>query len=185
MPHLTLNWDLSIVVFFAVAMSYGFLIGRDRSMTMLVAMYIAIFATEGIGKIWLRLVGSNRAILHSIGIPVDLRVLSLAKIFVFAICLLIFLTRSGIELTHGKETRKIISIIHAALLGFSSAGLAMVTVLAYGAGGSIANSSVVSSPFLSPIVGSSILLQLLTQNPDLWFTLPALLIITLGLIRTE
>jgi hypothetical protein len=183
---LTLSWDLFIVVFFAVVMSYGFLIGKDRSIQVAIASYVAIIATQGIGNILLRLTGSDTAVLRSVGIPVDITMVSLAKIFVFAIFIIIVVTRSGIEITHGKNTGTLLSLLYTALFGFSTAALLVSTVLTYaGSSSGILSSNLASSAVIAPLLQGSILLQIMVLNQDLWFTLPAFLIIAVGLVHGE
>ncbi len=186
MMLLSLSWDLFIVVFFAVVMSYSFLIGKDRSTKLIVAAYIAMIATLGIGNILTRLIGDGDAVFRSVGIPLDITLISLAKIFAFAICLIIFVTKSGIELTHTKDTGTVLSILITALFGFSLSGLIVSTILSYAAGGGIGQVTVaVTSNVLTPLIQSSMLLQLLTVNQDIWFTLPAFLIVAVGLTQND
>ncbi len=182
MPPLTLTWDLFIVVFFAVVMSYSFLIGKDQTMKLIVGVYVAVIATLGIGDLLVRLIGNGEMVFQTVGIPFDITLISLSKIFVFAVCIIIFAARSGIELTHGKDTGTILTILYTALFGFSLSGLIVSTVLAYAGGNSILSGATTSN-ILTPLIASSPLLQLLTVNQDLWFTLPAFLIIAVGLIH--
>lgn len=185
MPPLTLTWDLFIVVFFAVVMSYCFLIGKDRTTKLIVGSYIAIIATLGIGDLLVRLIGNGEIVFQTVGIPLDITLLSLSKIFVFAVCILIFASKSGIELTHGKDTGTILTILYTALFGFSLSGLILSTVLTYILGSSILGGTVIGSTVLTPLIESSPLLQLFTVNQDLWFTFPAFLIIAVGLMHRE
>ncbi len=185
MLPLTLSWDLCIVVFFAVVMSYGFLIGKDQSMKVIIASYIAIIATQGIGNVLLRLIGTGDAVFRMVGIPFDITLVSLAKIFIFAVCIIIFVTRSGIDLTHSKDTGTILSILYTALFGFSTAGLLVSTIITYAGGGGILDTAIAGSNILAPLVADSALMQLMILNQDIWFTLPAFLIIAVGLIHQE
>ena len=185
MLSLTLSWDLFIVVFFAVVMSYSFIIGKDQSMKVIIASYIAIIATQGIGNVLARLVGDGGQVFRSVGIPVDITMVSLAKIFVFAICIIIFVTRSGIEVTHEKDTGTILSIVYTGLFGFSTAGLIVSTILTYAGGTGILDSGIAATSVIAPLVTGSILMQLMVLNQDIWFTLPAFLIIAVGLIHND
>lgn len=185
MPNITLSWDLFIVVFFAIVMSYAFLIGKDQSMKVIIASYIAVIATQGIGNVLMRLVGDGDAVFRAVGIPLDITLISLSKIFVFALCIIIFVTRSGIDLTHDKDTGTILSILYTALFGFSTAGLIISTVLTYVGGNGILDTAIVSSSVLTPLIQSSMLMQLMILNQDIWFTLPAFLIVAVGLIHND
>ncbi len=185
MLSLTLSWDLFIIVFFAIVMSYSFIIGKDQSMKVIIASYIAIIATQGIGNVLTRLVGTSQAAFASVGIPFDITLVSLAKIFVFAICIIIFVTRSGIDLSHTKDTGTILSIVYTGLFGFSTAGLIVSTILTYAGGNGILDSGIVTSSVLTPLIQGSTLMQLMVLNQDIWFTLPAFLIVAVGLIHND
>lgn len=185
MPSLTLSWDLFIIVFFAIVMSFNFIIGKDRSMKVIIASYIAIIATQGIGDVLTRLMGKSGQAFQSIGIPFDITLMSLAKIFVFALCIIIFVTRSGIEMSHSKDTGTILSIVYTGLFGFSLSGLIVSTVLTYAAGNGILDSGIVTSGAIAPLVANSTLMQLMILNQDIWFTLPAFLIVAVGLIHNN
>jgi hypothetical protein len=109
MPQLSLSWDLFIVVFFAIVMSYSFIIGKHQSMKVIIASYIAIIATQGIGNVLTRLMGGSEAMLQSMGIPMDDTLIALAKIFLFALCVIMFVIRSGIDVSYEHDSGTILS----------------------------------------------------------------------------
>ena len=47
--NVTLTWDLFIIVFFAVIITYSFIIGRREAIKIIIATYIAIVAVQGSG----------------------------------------------------------------------------------------------------------------------------------------
>jgi hypothetical protein len=185
MMPLPLSWDLFILVFFAIVMSFNFIIGKDQAMKVIIATYIAIIATQGIGSILIRLMGDSQQVFQSVGIPFDITLLSLAKIFIFALCIILFVTKSGIDITHNKDTGTILTIVYTGLFGFSLSGLIVSTVLTYAAGNGIQGSGMISPGATMPLLGNSTLLSLMTLNQDLWFTLPALLIVAVGLVHRD
>lgn len=185
MIPLTLSWDLFIIVFFAIVMSFHFIIGKDQSMKVIIASYIAIIATQGIGNILIRLMGDSQQMFQSVGIPLDITLVSLAKIFVFALCIILFVARSGIEVSHSKDTGTILTIVYTGLFGFSLAGLIVSTVLMYAAGGGIRGSGIVAPGAIAPFAANSPLMSLMILNQDIWFTLPAFLIVAVGLIHRD
>ncbi len=181
----TLSWDLFIIVFFAIVMSFTFIIGKDRSMKIIIAAYIAIIASQGIGTMLTRLIGDGQQVFQSVGLPLDSTLVSIAKIFVFALCIILFVTRSGIDVSHSKDTGTILTIVYTGLYGFSLAGLIVSTVLTYAGGSGILGSGIIATVAATPLLGSSTLMQLMVLEHDIWFTLPALLIIIIGLIHHD
>lgn len=184
MPALTVSWDLSIVVVFAIVMSFVFIIGKQQSVKIIIAAYIGIIAVQGIGNVLGRLLGSSEIILQSIGMEGDTSILPLAKIFLFALCIIVFVLKSGIDLTFEHEGGIVINIIATALFGFAMSGLIVSTVLTYAAGSAILDSSLLTSPTVLPLLQESTLMQLMILNQDIWYTLPAFLIIVVGFLQS-
>ena len=185
MPILSVSWDLTIVVFFAIVMSYSFIIGKHQSVKVIIASYIAIIAVQGIGNVLLRLIGNASSTLVSMGLPIDSTMVALGKIFFFALAVIIFVIRSGIDVTYEKDGGTIMDIVLTALFGFSTAGLIVSTVMTYASGAGILDASIVGRASILPLVKQSTLMQLMILNQDIWFTLPAFLIIATGFIQND
>lgn len=185
MLNLTLSWDLFIVVFFAIVMSYSFIIGKHQSMKVIIASYIGVITVQGIGNAMMRLAGNTGQTLVSMGIPIDTTVIAVTKIFFFAVCIIIFVTRSGIDVTYEKEAGKILDIVYTGLFGFSTAGLIVSTILTYASGSGVLDATLIAHGTIAPLVEGSTLMQLMVLNQDVWFTLPAFLIVATGLVQSE
>ncbi len=183
--QLSLSWDLFIVVFFAIVMSYSFIIGKHQSMKIIIASYIAIIATQGIGNVAARLAASSGGTLASMGIPVDVTMIALGKIFIFAVCVIVFVIRSGIEVSYEKDAGNILNIVYTGLFGFSTAGLVVSTILTYASGSGILDSAMAAQGAIAPLAANSTLMQLMILNQDIWYTLPAFLIIAMGFIHND
>ena len=183
MPSLTLSWDLIIVVFFAVIMSYVFMVGSTQAVRLIVATYIAVIATEGLAIVLGRLIGSPAEMLSSIGMPADPSVVSLGKVFCILLGMLVVLVRSGLEVSWTKGNGSIMRIIATTLLGFSAAGLIASAILAAIAGSGILGSIVPESGQILP--SSTSLTELLIGNRAVWYALPAFVLIVLGLAEGQ
>lgn len=185
MLQLSLSWDLFIVVFFAIVMSYSFIIGKHQAMKIIIASYIAIIATQGLGNVALRLVGNSETAFTNIGIPIDITMIALGKIFLFAVCIIIFVIRSGIEVSYEKEAGSILNMVYTGLFGFSTAGLIVSTILTYAAGSGILDGAIAAQGVIGPLAQDSTLMQLMILNQDIWYTLPAFLIIAMGFLHND
>ena len=185
MPVVALSWDLAVVVFFAVMMSLGFIIGKNQLIKVIIASYVAVIATEGIGRVLVRLTGRGSGIFESMGISVDPILLSLATIFLFALCAGVFVIKSGIDISHKKDTGSMVTIISTGLLGFSLSGLIASTILTYAAGSSLFTSGFLPASITGPQLHKGTLAVLLILNQDLWYALPAFLLVTMGFVRNN
>ncbi len=184
MFNLTLSWDLFIVVFFAIVMSYSFIIGKHQSVRVIIASYIAIIATQGVGNVLTRLIGTGDT-LASMGIPIDTTMIGLAKIFFFAVCVIVFVTKSGIDVSYEKEAGTVLNMVYTGLFGFCTAGLIVSTILTYAAGSGILDATMIAERAISPLTDASTLMQLMILNQDIWFTLPAFLIVATGFVHND
>lgn len=99
MPTLSVSWDLAIVIVFAIVMSFVFIVGKHQAVKIIVAAYISIIAVQGVGNVLGRLLGSSDTFLLSIGMEGDTSILPLMKIFFFALCIIVFVLKSGIGLS--------------------------------------------------------------------------------------
>lgn len=181
----TLSWDLFIIVFFAIVMAYSFIIGKHQSVKVIIAAYISIIATQGVGNALFRLLNQTPAFLSVLGVTFNFTILSAIKIFLFAAFIITLAIRSGIHVTYTKESGSLLSALYTGLFGFTTAGLIVSTILTYVAGNSIMDPNIALSPAVAPIAAVSPLMQIMVLNQDLWFALPALLIIVVGFVSSE
>ncbi len=185
MPTITLSWDLFIIVFFAIVICYSFIIGKTQSVKVIIAAYVAIIATQGIGNVLYRLAGESQTAMQFLGIDVQFSILSAAKIVLFAFFVILLAVRSGIGITFNRDDNSIVQMIFTGLFGFATAGLIVSTILTYATGKGILDMSLAISPGMLPFVQSSKLLLLMMLNQDIWFTLPALLIILASFLQNN
>lgn len=183
--NVTLSWDLFIIVFFATVTAYSFIIGKTQSVKIIIAAYIAILATQGLGNILYRLTGESQAVLDVMGVNVNITILSSTKIFFFITFIILIAIRSGIEISYAKETSSLMNMIYTGLFGFFTAGLIVSTILTYATGNPILDTTIANAPELTEAISQSQLMQIMVYNQDLWFTLPALLLVGIGFMKTE
>ena len=182
---LTLSWDLFIIVFFAMVIAYAFIIGKHDSVKLIIATYIATVAVQGLGNILERLTGESHAVLVVLGLSVDSTILATTKLIVFAAAVIFIMVRGGINIEYGKEPGKVLSTIIIGLFGFATAGLILSTLMTFVAGSAILDATLAESTNMSPIIQQSKLMQLLIFNQDLWFALPAILLLGVGFLSSE
>lgn len=185
MSNLTISWDLTIVVFFAIVMSYSFIIGKEQSVNIIIASYISAVAVQGVGNVLSKLIGGWPTFLASIGMPDDTTILPVAKIFLFALCVIVIVQKSGIGISFAHEGGRILNIAATALFGFASAGLIVSILLTYATGSAILDNGFLTDAPILPVLQQSTLMQVMLLNQDLWYTLPAFLIIVMGFLHMD
>jgi uncharacterized membrane protein YcfT len=183
--EIALTWDLFVIVFFAVIISYSFIVGKHESIKIIIATYIAILAVQGVGNIIERLSGETEPVLDVLGVSVDITLFSTTKLLLFVVAIIILAVRGGFEVEFSKETNGIVSAIITGLFGFGTAGLLLSTLITYLAGMPLLSSKLAEAPAISPLLTQSKLIEVMIVNQDLWFSFPALLLLCVGFLGSE
>ena len=184
----TLSWDLFIIFFFAVVTAYSFIIGKHGTLKILVAVYIAILATQGIGNILVRFSGESEPvyrILMVMGVTLNVSSLSVTKLVLFMFTIIAVALKGGFHVEYGRSHSSLLAIIATGLFGYSTAGLILVALLTFIAGAPLLDPTLASREMLQPLLQGSTLVRVMVLNQDLWFSLPALLLIGFGLVKEE
>ena len=185
--HITLSWDLFIIVFFALVITYSFIIGKKESVKIILSSYIAIVAVQGVGNFTERILGftETKSMLGSVGIPLDTSATSIIKLTLFITIVVFLAVRAGLHVQYAKDGSAIVNVAMTALCGFATAGLLLATLLTFIAGAPLLDMHVTATPGLEAILQQSMLMSLMIQNLDLWFTLPAAVLITAGVLSNQ
>lgn len=185
---LTLSWDLFISFFFAVVTAYSFIIGKHQTLTILIAVYIAILATQGLGNIFVKFSGEAEPvyrIFKVLGVDLNISTISIAKLVLFMIAIIAIALKGGFSVEYGRSHSSLIALIATGLFGFATAGLIVIALLTFVAGSPLLDPTLGAKEILKPLMGQSYLVQVMILNQDLWFSLPALLLIGFGLLKED
>ncbi|MCA9370760.1 MAG: hypothetical protein KC680_02245 [Candidatus Peregrinibacteria bacterium] len=181
----TPTWDLFIVVFFGLVITYSFIIGKHEAVKIIISTYIAILAVEGIGNVIERVTGDSRPLLSVIGLNVDGDILTAVKLIVFVALIIFIAVRSGLEIDYSKDPGGPVNAVLTAVFGFATAGLLLISLFIFVADVNILDPSVEKMETISALLNKSKLMQVMILNQDLWFSLPALLLISVGIVSNE
>lgn len=183
---INLSWDLFVIVFFAVIIAYSFIIGRNQTLKIIIASYIAILAADGIGNlIELYLIG-EQAVVGQIKVANTEVTLVIVKIFIFVASIVLIATRGRftINMEHPRS-----SITHIALnlvYGILSAGLITSTILIYTSGASLVeDGGIIMNEAVLAMYRDSIMVQTMINNYNIWFALPAVTFVVSSFLGRE
>ena len=182
---ITPTWDLFIVVFFGLVITYSFIIGKHEAIKIIISTYIAILAVEGIGNILERVTGDSRPLLSVVGLNIDGDILTAMKLVVFIALIIFIAIRSGLEIDYSKDPGGPVNAILTAVFGFATAGLLLISLFIFVADVQILDPNVENIETISALLSKSKLMQVMILNQDLWFSLPALLLIAVGVVSNE
>lgn len=182
---LTLSWDIAIIVFFGIVMTYSFIIGKHESVKVIIGTYMSIIVVQSIGNILERIVGVQSTGVHILGLGADITVLSAMKIVLLLFFVVAFAIKSGIDVTYGKQTGTVLGILYTGLFGLTTAGLIVASLLTFATNGGILDGHALPWNQLAPIANGSRMMLLLVLNQELWFSLPAILILATGFLHND
>jgi len=176
------TWDLFILVFFAIIIAYSFVIGRNSTLKVVIATYLAILTADGFGNIVDRyfLTPAKIADPASVFGPESLIIF---KILVFVLVILLITVRGSFFVAMDRERSVIISIVTTGAFGFLSAGLIISTILVYVSGGVFVGTTTIMSGM--DITTDSLLASLMTENYNIWFSLPAIAFVVMSFVGGE
>lgn len=182
---ITPTWDLFIIVFFGLVITYSFIIGKHEAIKVIISTYIAILAVEGIGNIIERLSGDSLPMLNMVGLALDSTILTAVKLVLFVALIIFIAVRGGLEVGYTKDPGGFINVILTAVFGMATAGLLLITLFIFVADVQILDPNIENIESIAPLLQKSKLMQVMFLNQDLWFSLPALLLIAIGFLSNE
>ncbi|MFA6259706.1 MAG: hypothetical protein WCX29_03830 [Candidatus Peribacteraceae bacterium] len=183
--NITLSWDLFVIVFFGLVMSYSFIIGKDESVKVIIFTYVAMVAAQAAGNLLTRATQQSQLFLESFGIGVTSAGLDITKLIIFIATIVLLSIWGGFEVSYGNDTSGAVTTVLTGVFGFATAGLLLVALLTFIAGKPIVDSTLMAAPAIAPMLNQSKLMQHMLAYQDLWFCLPAALLVTVGVLWRE
>ncbi len=183
--NIALTWDLFIVAFFVIVVAYNFIVGRNRSLKIILGSYLAILSADAAGNLFGKYVAHSNFLLKilklfSIGSMDKAEVF--VKLFVFVGLLVLLVIRGGFNVHAGKDFHGLIGAIMLLVFGVLSAAMIMSTIILYISGGSFVNlSGIAVAPQLYDFYQNSRFARILVNNYNVWFVLPAVVFLLTSL----
>lgn len=173
--EINLSWDLFVIVFFTVIIAYSFIIGRNSTLKIIIASYIAILASDGIGNLIQRYFIGDTAIINVLDFASGESSLIVLKIFIFIFTIVLIATRGRFAINMGTAGSAAMSLILNLTYGILSAGLITSTILIYASGASLVQeTSIIMNEAVLQMYRDSYMVQLMINNYNVWFSLPAI-----------
>jgi hypothetical protein len=178
---LTLSWDLIVIVFFAVIVAYSFIVGKDESVKIIISSYISIVAVQAIGNLLSLLSSQSTSVMDLLGFGLSPNVISIVKLILFVVMIIFLAIRGGFEMQYAKEISGVWEPVVTGAFGFATAGLLLTALLTYVAAKPLLDFSLSSAPLIQPLLRDSTLVQYMVDYQNVWFCLPAVLLLGVGI----
>ncbi len=180
--QIVLSWDLLVLLFVAMVAAYSFIVGKDQAVKIIVATYIAIVAVQALGDIIEFLFGATTATATLVGLAVPDASFTIFRLLLLAAAIVFLALRSGIDVDTGNSLGAVWDIVFTALLGIATAGLLLSSLITYIAGKPLLDPTLAASPPIDAILAGNPLVSIVVQYQQIWFALPAVLLLTIGFL---
>jgi hypothetical protein len=186
--NLTLSWDLFILVFFAVVVAYSFIIGRNATLKVITATYIAILCADGIGNLFAKYLAGSEAFLKLLklfSIGNSDQATAFFKVLILIVIVVLVAVRGMFSFDASDDRPVSLRLALLLMLGILSAGLMMSAMLIFISGQSLVTSIFTVSSLLSDIYTQSRLVRIMIDFSNVWFFMPGLAIIFISLFNKK
>jgi len=185
--NLNLSWDLFILVFFGVVTAYSFIIGRNQTLKVITATYIAILCSDGLGNLFAKYFASSEAFLKLLklfSIGNSDQATAFFKVLILIVLIVIIAVRGLFTYDAGDSRPVSIRLAIVLVLGILSAGLMMSAMLIFVSGSSLVT-TVMGGGVLTDIYNQSRLVKIMLDYSNFWFFLPGLVLVFLSIFHKK
>ncbi len=184
--EINLSWDLFVIVFFAVIIAYSFIIGRNQTLKIIIASYIAILTADGIGNLIQHYFIGENAAATTVSLTSDEGGLVIVKIFIFILTIVLVSTRGRFTMNMSRPNSSVMNVILSLTYGILSAGLITSTILIYTSGASLVQETgVIINETVLAMYRDSTMVQTMIDNYNIWFSLPAITFVISSFLGEE
>ena len=165
-----LSWDLFIIVFFAVIIAYSFIIGKDRTLKVVIGTYLAILTADGIGNLFQQYLLPS---IPSLQGDMGTQALILMKIIVFIAVIVVIAVKGSFSVSILSDKPLSTKVMANFIFGVLNAGLIVSTILVFISGFSFVN-GFYGLMTTTSFYYESELVRMMVDNYNVWFALPAI-----------
>ena len=183
------TWDLFILIFVVLIITYSFIIGRDQTVKITIATYVALLTADGIGNLMGQYIFGLEPI-HPILVDAGVggfenNYVAVAKVVAFSLLLIVLMLKGNFAADIDDGDSSLISLGITTVLGFLSSILIVCVVLVFISNGSfLMGLSSGTSDIAKSIYEQSMFARILIDYMSVWFILPALAFI-IGSLSSE
>ncbi len=175
-----LSWDLFILVFFIVIISYSFIIGRDNTLKVILGTYVAALSADAMGNLFEKYFSGSAIfskVLRLVSVGSEQEAIVFVKVMVFVSLVILFSVRGAFEVHTIDDRSPIMRLILLVVYSFMSAGLIISSVLVFVSGVSIVNiggAEEAAKTALWDLYNKSSLIRTMINHSNIWFAFPSL-----------
>lgn len=170
--ELALTWNLVLLSAFVLLFAYGFLLGQNATIKLILSLYIAILTADGFAGILKRFVFDLSPGFQKLLGTHEIEIFSWIRILLLLIAVVIFVVKSGFHVVLDLHDHWAMRFGVLTLFSAFSALLFISTILIYLSGNSFVEGMLLAHEI--KIYEESFLAQILIDYYQFWFSLPAI-----------
>lgn len=176
--NLQLTWDLFVLVFFIVIISYSLIIGRDNTLKVILGTYVAGFTADALGNLFAMYFAGTPIlgeILKVSEFGTETEAIIFVKVIVFVGMVILFAVKGAFSVDVEENTSGTMRLFFSALYAVLSAGLIISIILVFVSGFSFVGGEVIAADnALLKLSKQSVMIKSIVSHSYLWFSLPAI-----------
>ncbi len=166
------SWDLFLLALVILLSAYGFLLGQNSTIKLIICIYVSILTADGLAGILKRFVIDVFPGFHTLMGSMEDSFLSILRIVLFLFSVVIFVIKSGFHINIGHHDHWGVRFLIQFAFSFLSAVLFLATMLIYFSGLSFFQGMIDIN--VASLYKNSIMANLLLEYYQFWFSLPAI-----------
>ncbi len=170
--EIALTWNLVILSAFVMLCAYSFLLGQDSTIKLILSIYIAILASDGVAGVLKRFVFDPSPGFQQLFGENEVQIFTWIRIILLIVAVVIFVVKSGFHVVLEKHERWAVRLLLHGLFSGLSALLFLSTILIYMSGNSFVEGMLFAKEI--QVYEQSLLAQVLIDYYQIWFSLPAI-----------
>lgn len=186
--NLQLSWDLFILAFFGVVIAYSFIIGRNQTLKVISATYIAILCGDALGNLFGTYLASSEAFLKFLrlfSITNGDQATAFFKVTVLIVFVVIVAVRGMYQFDADDSRPVSVKMGLNLFLGVLSAGLMMSAIMIFVAGESLITDIATPNSTLTALYGESRFVRIMVDYSNFWFFMPGAGLVLLSLFHKK
>lgn len=180
--EVALTWNLLVIIFFVIIMSYSYIVGLQGTIKIILSTYIALLAAHGIGNLAAQYLALTQPLIKLINTTPEENIIIL-KIFVFVIITLTLVLKGGFFIDIAHQYSWISRFVVSTVFGFLSAGLILSTLLVFVTGFELHAEATTVLQKILQISEKTLFVRLFVDFYNFWFAAPAIAFVGLSLIN--
>lgn len=177
--EVALTWDLVVVIFFMIVMSYSYIVGQNGTIKIILSSYIAMLAANGIGNLIARYIILSDPLIKVFATSPEENVI-VFKILIFVTITLLLVLKGSFEVDVNQYQTGAIKFLGTTVFGFLSAGLIISTILVFIASSTIDGILITDIEQAVDIPYQTLFVHYLIHYYNFWFAAPAVAFVGLS-----